>query len=110
MMQGVTQARTALDALGLGGVEEQVRELAVAAQDLVHVWFVGQLRVHLRPVMRCTNKGEIRHEEFERGRRRPPFERPCVRGRCRAASTNMIVSASNRSVSYAVRGSGNGPR
>ena len=39
----------------------------MAAQNVDHVWFVRQLRVHLRPVMRRTNEGEIGHQEFERG-------------------------------------------
>ena len=58
---------TTLNELGFGLVEQQVRQLAVAAQDLRHVWFVGQLGVHLCPVVSGTNEGEIGHEEFERG-------------------------------------------
>ena len=67
MIEGLAKPHTALDEFGLGRVEQQVRELAVAAQDFGHVWFIGQLRVHLCPVMSRTNEGEIGHQEFERG-------------------------------------------
>ena len=67
MIEGFAKAHTALDEFGLGLVEQQGRELAVAAQDFGHVRFIRQLGVHLRPVMSRTNEGEIGHQEFERG-------------------------------------------
>ena len=67
MIQGLPKPHAALDEFGLGRVEQQVRELAVAAQDVGHVRFIRQLRVHLRPVVSRTNEGEIGHEEFEGG-------------------------------------------
>ena len=67
MIEGFAKPHTALDELGLGLVEQQVCELAVAAKNLGHVRFIGELRVHLCPVMSRANEGEIGHEELERG-------------------------------------------
>ena len=67
MIESVAKPHTTPDELGFGLVEQQVCELAVAAKNLGHVWFVGELRVHLCPVMGRPNEGEIGHEELERG-------------------------------------------
>ena len=66
-MEGLAKPHTPLDELGFGRVEQQGRELAVSAQDLGHVRFIRQLRVHLCPVMSRTNEGEIGDQDFERG-------------------------------------------
>ena len=86
MIEGFAKPHTALDEFGLGRVEQQVRELAVAAQDFGHVWFIGQLRVHLRPVMSRTNEGEIGHQEFERGVANSRANSCACAGGCRAAT------------------------
>ncbi len=66
-MEGVPKPHAALDEFRLGRVEQQVRQLPVAAQHVGHVWFVRQLRVHLRPVVGRTNEGQIGHQELKRG-------------------------------------------
>src|SRR6186713_2555144 len=67
MIEGVAKPHTALDEFSLGLVEQQGRELAVAAQDLDHVGLIRQLRVHLCPIVRRANEGKISDQEFERG-------------------------------------------
>src|ERR1700741_3275630 len=67
MSERFAKPHATLDTFGLGRVEQQVGELAVLAQDVGHVRFVCQLRMHLRPVVSRAYEGEIRHQEFERG-------------------------------------------
>ena len=42
-IEGFAKPHPPLDEFGLGLVEQQVCELAVAAKHLGHVWFIGQL-------------------------------------------------------------------
>jgi len=56
-----------LDECGLGRVEQQGGELAVAPEEFGHVRFIRQLRVHLCPVVGRTNEREIGDQQFERG-------------------------------------------
>ena len=67
MMKGVAKPHPTLGELGLGLVEQQLRELVAGEQHLGHVWLIRQLGVHLRPVVSCPNEGQIGHEDFERG-------------------------------------------
>ena len=67
MIQRFAKAHTVLDEFCFRCVEQQFRELAVVAQHGGHVRLIRQLRVHLGPVMRRTNEGEIRDQEFKRG-------------------------------------------
>src|SRR5688572_2952315 len=67
MIEGLAEPHTALDELSLGLVEQQGRELTVAAQDFDHVRLIRQVRVHLCPVVRRANEGQIGHKKFECG-------------------------------------------